>query len=128
MAHAFKLADTVRLFSEVHGVFIGTEKKISTHTGCEVDDDIHFTVANAPYNLPKKVCPAAGLAGVRIPDMEMDDGCSGLCRLNCGAGNFLRRDRYGRMLPNAVPGPGHSTTDYNFAVHLPIMPERAQVS
>jgi len=122
VAHALELADTVRLFSEVHRVFIRAEKKIPTHAGGEVDDHIRLTVANAPDHLPEKVRPAAGLAGVGIPHMNMDDGGAGLGRLDRGRSNFLRRDRYGRMLTHAVPGPGHSTTDYNFAVHLPIMP------
>lgn len=122
MAHTLKLADTVRISSEVHGVFIGSEKKITPHAGGEVDDDVHLVVTYARDHFRKKVRPATGLAGVRIPDMNMNDSCTGLCSFYGSICNFLGSDRNGRMFTHAVAGAGDGATDYNFAVHLPIMP------
>lgn len=113
MFYSLHLSNAVSTVAEVHRLVVGTEIKVSTHAGSEIDDDIHIAAANALHHFGIEFYPPARLATIRLPYMNVGNRSAGFCSLDRRRRNFLRCDRNLGMLANCIPRAGYRTANNN---------------
>ncbi len=117
MRQALQRADQVGAGAELQRLLAATDFQVAAHAGGEVDDHVGVALADALDHLAVQRHVAARLAGLRIAHMAVGNGGAGLGCLDGGGGDFLGRDRDGRVFADGVASAGHRAGDDDFVVH-----------
>ena len=99
------------------GGIVGVVLEARAGTGGEVDQDVGAARADALDHLAVERAVHAGLGGLGVAHMNVDDGGAGLGGVDAGMGDLLRRHRHGRVLARRVGRAGHGARDDHLALH-----------
>ena len=86
------------------GILLGLVEHVTAHPAGDVDNDVGVGVADALDDLAVVVELAARRAGVRLADVEVGDGGTGLAGLDAGVGDLLGGLGEGRVDARGVTG------------------------
>src|SRR5438445_566738 len=99
---------------QVDGTLLTMAMKVLRSSGApqaggEVQDDVDVCRADALGHLTVELHVAPGLAGFGVADMAVDDGGTGLSRIDGRIGDLFGRTRHVRRAILRAAGPGHGT-------------------
>ncbi len=100
------------------GRVLGIVLKAGAGPCCQVDQDVGSARTDALHHLAIERAVHAGLGGLRIAHMDVDDRGAGFGGIDRGLGNLLRRDRHRRILARGVGGAGDCTRNDDLALHV----------
>ena len=122
----FLRAHEIGARAQRQGLLLRTKQDISAHASGQVQDHTAVLAPDSLHDLAKKRGIAARQAGLRIADMQMDDGRPGGMRLERRGGDLRRRHGHMRILAHRIRRAGHGTGDENLRCQHSAPPRRSR--
>jgi hypothetical protein len=117
MGKPLNRTDQVGARSPSHRILALANLDIAPHAGGQIDDDVVVLFPNALNHFPVKLNSARALACLRVANMAVDNGSTGVCGFESGIADLLRRYRNGWMSADSIAGAGHRAGDHNVRIH-----------
>lgn len=115
MRHPLPRTDEVRACAEFERRMLGTQHERASHPSRQVQNQTAVSFSDSLHDFAEKRRTAAGQAGPRVTDMNMEDGGAGGMRLESRLCNLRGSDGDMGVFTDRVGRAGHGAGDENLS-------------